>query len=194
MPKTEQLRFLQSVTKRCRHEANAWKKSESLEPPENFALLAPPGTGKTKCIKMVCQYFVDVLGWTPGVEFQTLTSQNRMAGRINGATLHSWGEVPIDDGNTAVQERRKSQKTGGSTMHNKAAGLRFLIIDEISTAALQLLGTLEKHTAQARQGVKFAMNDQGELLDWGGINLIIVGDWLQLPAVCVRRVSFAILS
>lgn len=151
-------------------------------------MLAPPGTGKTKCIKMLCQYFVEVLSWTPGEEFQTLASQNGMAGRINGATIHSWGEVPIDEDNIAMQERRKSRKTGGSTMHNKAAGLRFLIIDEISTAALKLLGTLEKHTAQARQSLQFAMDHLGELLHWGGVNLIVVGDWLQLPAVCAKSI------
>ena len=73
-------------------------------------------------------------------------------------------------------------------MHTKAAGIRFLIIDEISTAALKLLGMLEKHTAQARQNLKFTMAQQGQPLHWGGVNLIVVGDWLQLPAVCAKSI------
>ena len=61
--------------------------------PANFALLAPPGTGKTAAIKMCCAYFQDVLRWSPGDEFQCLASQNRMSARINGLAIHSWGEA-----------------------------------------------------------------------------------------------------
>ena len=136
VPKPEQARFLRSVAGRCRYEAGICRQqaagasqAKASAKPEAFALLAPPGTGKTKCIKLACQYFKEVLGWTHGVEFQCLASQNRMAGRIDGATLHSWGEVPIDRENQNVLDRRTSTKTGGAQMHNKSASLRFLIID-----------------------------------------------------------------
>ena len=73
-------------------------------------------------------------------------------------------------------------------MHNKAASLRFLIIDEISTSALSVLGTLEKHLCIARQGMPFADADHGETHAWGGANLVVAGDRLQLPAVCAKSI------
>ena len=109
-----------------------------------------------------------------------------MAGRINGATLHSWGEVPID---TPILICGNAGRVSGSTMRNKAAGLRFLIIDKISNVALKLFGALEKHRTQARQCIKHAMDAMGELLHWGCVDLIVVGDWLQLPAGCEKRFS-----
>ena len=114
-----------------------------------------------------------------------------MASRIDGATLHSWGEVLIDDSKAAKLERRKSQKSCGSTMHNKAAAIRFLIIDEISTAALKVLGILEKHTLTAKEGTPGAEDEDEKLggtRPWGGANLIVGGDWLQLPAVCAKSI------
>ena len=102
VPKPEQERFLRAIAARCRYEARVLKAAaagkkfeEEFQAPESYALLAPPGTGKTKSITLACQFFQEVLGWTSGVEFQCVASQNRMAGRINGATLHSWGEVAL---------------------------------------------------------------------------------------------------
>ena len=73
-------------------------------------------------------------------------------------------------------------------MHNKAASLRFLIIDEISTSALHVLGILEKHLTVARQGLPFAEGVDAESHAWGGVNLVVAGDWLQLPAVCAKSI------
>ena len=117
VPKPEQERFLRTVAHRCQYEASVQKmtvekreKRKDFEPPQAYALLAPPGTGKTKCIKLVCEYFKEVQGWTQGIEFQCLASQNSMAGRIDGATLHSWAEVPIDRDNASMRDRKRSEK------------------------------------------------------------------------------------
>ena len=123
-----------------------------------------------------------------GVEYQTLAPQNSMANRIDGATLHSWGEIPIDQEPHQGGERRKSKVSGGTTMHCKATSFRVLLVDEISTAALHVLGLLEKHTAQAKQSTPFAEDASGHLRAWGGVNLVIAGDWLQLPNVCAKSI------
>ena len=195
VPKPEQERFLRDIAARCGYEASVEKARESgrrppraFQAPQSYALLAPPGTGKTKSIKLACLYFQEVLGWTSGVEYQCVASQNRMAGRIDGATLHSWGEVPIDRENAKTKDRKRSEKSGGAEMHNKAAILRFLIVDEVSTAALYVLGVMEKHTSVARQGMPFASAADGTAFAWGGVNLVVGGDWLQLPAVCAKSI------
>ena len=73
---------------------------------------------------MVCRYFREVLDWTDGVEFQCVASQNRMCGRIDGATLHSWGEVPIDVAKIGANAKKKSKQTGAAEMYNKTVSQR----------------------------------------------------------------------
>ena len=73
-------------------------------------------------------------------------------------------------------------------MYNKAAGKRWLIVDEISTAASYVSGVMEKNVRKARQGTEFSMDAAGEERDWGGVNLIVGGDWLQLPPVRAKSI------
>ena len=105
VPNAGQVAFLRTIADRCAAEALLYSQegglrhSHATSEPIHVALLAPPGTGKTFSIKAVCRYFREVLKWTDGVEFQCVASQNRMSGRIDGVTLHTWGQVPIDSEN-----------------------------------------------------------------------------------------------
>ena len=110
VPNRGQVAFLRAVADRCATEARLFEQRGGVRhghptsEPISAALLAPPGTGKTFCIKTACRSFHEVLKWTDGVEFQCAASQNRMGARIDGMTLHSWGQVPIDSDSQAVQE------------------------------------------------------------------------------------------
>ena len=112
-PNQGQVAFLRSIADRCAAEALLYNRPEdsghsrATSDPIQVALLAPPGTGKTFCIKTVCSYFREVLNWTDGVEFQCVASQNRMSGRIDGATLHAWGQVPTDSETQPGQDVRR---------------------------------------------------------------------------------------
>ncbi len=129
--------------------------------PIHVALLAPPGTGKTHGILLTCRYFKEVLGWTAGIEYQCVASQNRMSGRIDGLTMHSWGEVPIDPDMQNARERKKSKTSGGSQMYNKCCQLRWLLVDEISTAALYVTGVMGKNMTKAKTGEEYALDAAG---------------------------------
>ena len=63
-----------------------------------------------------------------------------------------------------------------------------MIVDEISTASLYVAGIMEKNVRKARQGTDFSMDASGDIHDWGGVNLIVGGDWLQLPPVCAKSI------
>ena len=89
---------------------------------------------------------------------------------------------------TGQRGPKRNKKTGGAEMYNKAAGKRWLIIDEISTAALYVSGVMEKNVRKARQGTEFSTDAAGEGRDWGGVNLIVGGDWLQLPPVRAKSI------
>ena len=73
-------------------------------------------------------------------------------------------------------------------MYTKCEVLRVLLIDEISTASLQVLGTMESHVRRARAGLQWSSDASGEPRDWGGVNLAIFGDWNQLPAVAAKSI------
>ena len=137
-PNEEQEKYLKAVMARCSLEAREMARmrpQETKSSPETIALLAPPGTGKSECIKWTTRFFKECLQWTEGVQYQCLASQNRMAALIGGTTLHSWGEVPVDTENTKFKEKKKS-KDGHSEMFMKCVSMRWLLIDEISTSAL----------------------------------------------------------
>ena len=83
---------------------------------------------------------------------------------------------------------KKSKTTGGSEMYNKCISLRWLFVDEVSTAALYVLGVMEKNTRKAKEGGAFAEDMDGNGRDWGGVNLVVGGDWLQLPPVAAKSI------
>ena len=190
-PNAEQLQFLEAMADRfhCEAaEATSVVKGEAGSDPINVAVLAPPGTGKTYCILQLIKFMEDVLQWTAGVEFQTVASQNRMGMRVGGTTMHHWGEVPIDIQKPGMSEKKRSKTTGATDMYTKCEVLRVLLIDEISTASLQVLGCMESNMRRARSGLAWSTDSNGEPRDWGGVNLGIFGDWLQLPAVAAKSI------
>ena len=73
-------------------------------------------------------------------------------------------------------------------MFLKCAGLRWLLIDEISTAGLMVLGILERNTRKACASQMHSVDRDGEERCWGGVNLIVCGDWWQLQAVLQKSI------
>jgi len=91
------------------HIANTQMKSQ-VEP---LRLLTHglPGAGKSQLIKWIRSFFEDVLGWEHGREFVCIASMNTMAALIGGYTIHTWGEVPINN------ERMKVKAGSVEVMH-----------------------------------------------------------------------------
>ena len=89
-PNAAQLLYLRHVIDRCAVEAREERendRSESRSEPARISLIAPPGTGKSQCILWQCRFFEEVLGWTMGVQFQTVAAQNTMAANVGGNTI-----------------------------------------------------------------------------------------------------------
>ena len=66
-----------------------------------------PGTGKSRVIKWIILMFTEARGFTKGIEFVCVAFQNRVAHTMQGATLHSAGDVPVGD----YSQDRKLQHT-----------------------------------------------------------------------------------
>ena len=94
-PYQAQWDFMKQIHRRCEQEAKDErsgdvKKQKSSEPMRLFCH-GLPGSGKTQVMKWLASYFEKVWNWTAGEHFVFLAPMNSMAFRINGFTLHSWG-------------------------------------------------------------------------------------------------------
>lgn len=182
---SEQLLYLRKVARRLQTEAmeDFQNTPQGLRSePRRITLVAGPGTGKSQCIKWTAKLFGDVLGWEMGVQYQVLAAQNSMAALVGGATIHSWGCIPmLQDGNQSTGENEDVTK-----MFLHCSRLRWLIVDEISCAALRVLGLLERNCRRALVRNPWSLDAQQNPRLYGGLNVIFVGDYKQLPPVAER--------
>ena len=129
----------------------------------------------------LADYFQYVWHWESGIHFQFLAPLNSMAANIAGATLHSWGEVVWTDKRGNSISSKRGNEDNISTMAVKCNCLRFVLIDEIEAAGVNLLGELES-TISRNASKRYKYNSVDALPRvWGGVNIILFGDLWQLP-------------
>ena len=107
-----------------------------------------PGAGKTQTLLWIRRFFEDVCKWTHGIEFVFCTSQNTMAALIGVVTLHSFFKIQHKqrDGTTAVTFQ--DNKRDMSQEYVRYQALRFLFIDEFSTASIEILTEINDRTSK----------------------------------------------
>ena len=136
-PYAEQWRFMDVVHRRCVLEAREEQQgciNSTAEEPERVLGHGLPGSGKTQIMKWLAQYFQNVWGWTHGIQYVFLAPLLTMAARINGFTVHSWGETQWckegPKGSMQVLPGTTDGK-GMSTMAAKMDLCRWLFVDEV---------------------------------------------------------------
>ena len=180
-PNAEQEKVLRRLLARVLEESRLEQtdaKAQSKAEPLRDLVHGCPGTGKSAMTAWIRDLFENVLGWEHGVQFVFLSFQNTMAADINGFTIHHWAGIDptAADGSTTTKDNHK--------MSNKCQNLRYVIIDEISMVSAQLLGTLDRILAKAiRRKSGYKMRPDGTERPFGGINLMMLGDFWQLPPV-----------
>ena len=137
------------------------------------------GVGKSYLVTAITEYLRRILRYPnqnldhPSV--LVTASTGKAATGINGITLHSAFRLPVTTGSYVYK------KPGNETLHmlrNKYQHLKVLIIDEISMTGRETFGHLDL-------ALKAIMQN---LLPFGGISLLAVGDFLQLPPVIQKGV------
>lgn len=128
------------------------------------------GTGKSVILKSLIErlsslYGKDAIGIT--------ASTGLAAATIGGTTLHKWSGIGIGNG-TAEQLVKRIQKQYGLLAVWK--NTKVLIVDEISMIDGKLLDKLEHIARRLRKNEK----------PFGGIQLVLTGDFFQLPPVQKR--------
>ena len=195
-PYAAQWIFMNAVHKRCTEEAEEERrgtlKKIQIPDSEPARLLCHglPGSGKTQVMKWLAQYFQEVWSWEQGVHFVYLAPMNSMAARINGSTVHSWGEVPwAMDGpsGTMTMASGSTDLRDMSSMSTKMELCRWMFIDEVEAVGAEILGILEQHTAEAARKRLYQFRGgrarPEDLRPFGGLNTGLFGDFWQLPPV-----------
>src|ERR1700743_3674720 len=149
-----------------------------LQTGANVFLTGSPGSGKTHTIRTYIEWLRD-----HDIEPAITASTGVAATHIHGVTIHSWSGIGITDNFSAYEIDRIASKEASAKRIQKAP---ILIIDEISMLSGTVLDAVDAVCRQVR----------GKDIAFGGMQVVLVGDFFQLPPVAGRgrQVPFAFES
>ena len=172
----KQFELLEHVVDRVLVEYNLAKpeetKRQSAEPLV-WLLHGPPGTGKSHVLKFLRQLFDDVMGFKQGADYEFTALQAVNAKDIKGKTLHHALGLSVA---TQAHEPISAETA------KRISTWRWLITDEISLVMARLLGTGEHRLRSVIPSAnEWKHNAAGLVRPFGGLNVILTGDFYQLP-------------
>lgn len=131
----------------------------------NVFLTGEPGAGKTHTVNTLVNYLrvCDVL---PAITASTGIA----ATHIGGMTIHSWSGIGIK---TKLDKYDLDKIASNEYVSRRVKRTRVLIIDEISMLSANMLDMVDMVCREIKQN--------GE--PFGGIQIILVGDFFQLPPI-----------
>lgn len=131
----------------------------------NVFLTGEPGSGKTYTINQYVSYLHD-----HGIEPAITASTGIAATHIGGMTIHSWSGIGIKNFLSSFDLRAIATNQYVKKRIEKA---KILIIDEISMLPPQTLQMIEAICREVK----------GNYEPFGGMQIVLVGDFFQLPPV-----------
>lgn len=139
---------------------------ESRRQKPNIIISGPGGAGKTTLLKMIKAGCED-----RHIEFGLTALTGVAAYNLGGETLHRFSGIGVGKGHAMELIKKVSENF---EVKMKLRRLQMLIIDEISMMGLELFEKLDKVYGSIRNR---------SLQPYGGVQLILCGDFLQLPPV-----------
>lgn len=134
----------------------------------NVFLTGEPGSGKTHTVNEYVKYLRE-----HGVEPAITAATGIAATHLGGLTIHSWSGLGIKP----HLDRYELDRLGSNEpLVKRLRGARVLIIDEISMLSAETLDMVEAICRELR-----GLNEP-----FGGLQVILVGDFFQLPPVSKR--------
>jgi ATP-dependent exoDNAse (exonuclease V) alpha subunit len=137
----------------------------------NVFLTGEPGAGKTHTINT----FVDYLR-SCDVEPAVTASTGIAATHIGGMTIHSWSGIGIK---TKLDKYDLDKIASSEYVAKRVRRAKVLIIDEVSMLSLNTLDMIDMVCREVKQNSE----------PFGGIQIILVGDFFQLPPILKRDFS-----
>ena len=134
----------------------------------NVFLTGEPGAGKTHTINALVNYLRD-----SDIEPAITASTGIAATHIGGMTIHSWSGIGIK---TKLDKYDLDKIASSEYISKRINRTKVLIIDEISMLSANMLDMLDMVCREVKQ------NEES----FGGIQIILVGDFFQLPPIFKR--------
>lgn len=134
----------------------------------NVFLTGSPGSGKTHTIN-------EYVAWlrSCGIEPSVTAATGIAATHVAGMTLHSWSGIGIAESLSEADVDRIASKEHVARRIQKA---KVLIIDEISMLSAHTFSMADRVCREVRRTT----------LPFGGLQVVMVGDFFQLPPVSRR--------
>lgn len=135
---------------------------------KNIFLTGPAGTGKSYCVNLLFKFLEE-----QNIFFGKTATTGVAALNVGGITIHSWSGMGLadEDGMRLLDKVSENRKAT-----NRIKNAKVLVVDEISMAKAELVEKLDIVCQFIRNNGK----------PFGGIQIVFVGDFLQLPPVFVR--------
>ena len=131
----------------------------------NVFLTGEPGSGKTHTINQYVQWLRSC-----GIEPAITASTGIAATHIGGYTIHSWSGIGIRRDLTKHDLDRIGQNRN---VVRRVGNARILIVDEVSMLSARTFAMVEAVCREIRRNTQ----------SFGGLQVILVGDFFQLPPV-----------
>jgi len=138
---------------------------------DNIFITGPGGTGKSALIKMIYKHAFERF---KDIQVTALTGCAAVLLNCKAKTLHSWAHIGLGNG-TIEQLVAKIKKNKFAKSLWKCTDV--LVVDEVSMLSLKLFNVLNEIGKVIR----------GNQKPFGGIQLVFLGDFFQLPPVGDRE-------
>lgn len=136
-----------------------------LKSGRNVFLTGEPGAGKSYTVNAYVAYLR-----SHGIDVAVTASTGIAATHIGGMTIHSWSGIGIA---SSLSEHDLREMAGRDKLAKRIKATKVLIIDEISMLDGRMLTCVERVCRAVR----------GSMMPFGGIQVVFVGDFFQLPPV-----------
>lgn len=137
----------------------------------NVFLTGEPGAGKTYLLREYIKYLR-----SHGIEPAITASTGIAATHIGGMTIHSWSGIGIK---TKLDKNDLNKITSSPYIVKRVLRTKVLIIEEVSMLTGETLSMVEAVCREINQNSK----------PFGGIQVILTGDFFQLPPVVKREID-----
>ena len=131
----------------------------------NVFLTGEPGSGKTHTINQYVEYL-----FARGVEPAITASTGIAATHIGGTTIHSWSGIGIKE---KLDKHDLNKIISNAYIAKRIGRAKILIIDEVSMLSPETFSMVEAVCRKIKRSDK----------PFGGIQIVLVGDFFQLPPV-----------